>query len=299
MDISVQQDFQKLGFEPDAKRKEIERKYNQLNAKYLAGEMAFEDWFEIDLAYTGVISYFDGLDEFKAKERALQKRIFLIETEKMRRLTNMVKEEEKRKGPLWVLLENIDVEEIKKLNVDIFSYMEEKVLGVIDSEHALMYKKFLVRLKELWDEVYQGICKFEYDLLLADDLTSSCSFSVGMDELTNPRFPKGKYKDLFDMAKELSLLIPDSETYYFIDRHFALLAEFVGLEYSSTIFGDCPIYSFSPNTRLKKYRDEYLSQFGEEVRSGIRKSPLVDNDELIGYVKKALKPYNSLVKQTS
>lgn len=52
IDISVQQDFQKLGFKPDAKRKEIERKYNQLNAKYLAGEMAFEDWFEIDLAYT-------------------------------------------------------------------------------------------------------------------------------------------------------------------------------------------------------------------------------------------------------
>lgn len=208
----------------------------------------------------------------------------------------MVKEEEKRKGPLWVLLENIDVEEIKKLNVDIFSYMEEKVLDVIDSKHALMYKKFLERLKDLWDEVYQGICKFEYDLLLVDDLTSSCSFSAGMDELTNPRFPKGKYKDLFDMAKELSSLIPDSEDYYFIDRHLALLSEFVGLEYSSTSFGECPIYSFSPNTRLKKYRDEYLEQFGEEVKSGIRKSPLVDNDELVSYVKKALNPYNSLVK---
>ncbi|MDE5630597.1 MAG: hypothetical protein K2I70_03255, partial [Bacilli bacterium] len=286
----------KLGLEVDAKRKDVERKYNQLSTKYKAGKIAFEDWCEIDTAYIELMDYFDKADENKEKERLLQKKILLIETEILRRSTNMGREEEKRKGPLWVLLENVDVNEIKNLNADIFSYLEEHVFSVIDPEYALVYKRFLARLKDLWDEVYLGICKFEYDLLVREDLCSSCAFSVGMDELTNSRFPKGKYKDVFDMAKELSSLIPDSEPFYFIERHFSLLAEFVGLEYSAASYGGCPIYSFNSGTRLKKYREEYLFQFGEEVRSGERKSPLVDNEELVAYVTKSLKPYNIYVR---
>lgn len=296
MDLDVVKAYNRLGLEEGNSRDEVERVYNQYKLKYLAKELSFEDWFEIDLSYTEVISYLDELDEYDAQERLRQKRILLIETEKMRRITNAIKEEEEHKGPLWVLLESLNISEIKNNNIDFWQYMEEKVLTVINPEYALKYRNFLRRLKELWDELYLEICKYEYELLCRGDLGSDCRFSVGMDELTISRFPRGKYKDLFDMGHELSSLIPDANPYYFIDRHFAILAQYVDLGYSDSSYMECPIYSFSPNTRLKKYREEYLEKFGEEVRSGVRKSPYVNNDELIGYVTKSLKPLNSYVK---
>lgn len=296
MDIYVQEAYRKLGLDVGAKRKRVERVYKQLKAKHLAEKLSFDEWYEANMSYTMIINYLNEIEEYKNREKEIQKRILLIETDKMQRKMAAIKEEEDRKGPLWVLLEGLSVEEIKNTNIDFWQYIEEKVLSVMPSNKASKYKKFLNRFKKMWEEMYPRICKFEYDLLVDGDLTSSCEWSVGMDELTKSRFSMGRYKDVFNMGYELSSLIPDSDPFYIIDRHFSLIAEFVGLEYSVTTFGNCPIYAFNPGTRLKKYREEYLKQFGEEVRSGVRTSPYVDNNELLNYVTKALRPYNSYVK---
>ncbi len=295
-DLSLLGDYQKLGLEINSQREDIEKTYNKLNASYLDSQISFEEWLEIDLAYTNITSYLDGLDEFKAKERFIKKKIYLLESERMRRMTKMVREEEERKGPFWIWLEDVNISEIEESGLDLLGYMAESVEQVLESDYANAYKTFSKRLKAMWDEIYLGICKYEYDLLVQGYYDMPCSFSVGMDELTIPRFPKGKYRDVFDMGKVLSSIIPESETHYVINRHLALLSESVGLEFKVTSYGECPIYSFSPNTRLKKYKEEYLEQFGEEVRSGKRKSPYVDGDELISYVTKALKPFNSYIK---
>ena len=296
MAINIQSDLNKLGLEVDTTREEIDKAYEQAKENYMAGDLAFEDWYEIELAYTELCCVAAHMGEAEIEERVSQRRDDLVEAERVRRITAAIKEEEERKGPLWAFLENVKITEIGNMNVDFWQYMEEKVSSVMKPKKASKYKKFLKRFKEMWDEIYPRICKFEYDLLVDGDLTSSCSFSVGMDELTKSRFPMGKYQDVFTLGCELSGLIPDSDPYYIIDRHFALIAEFVGLEYSVSSFGGCLIYSFDPSTRLKKYRNEYLEQFGEEVRSGKRKNPYVDNNELLSYVTKSLRPHNSYVK---
>ncbi len=296
MEINIQSDLNKLGLEVNTTREEIDKAYEQSKEKYMAGDLAFEDWYEIELAYTELCCVAAHLNEAEIEERVSQKRDDLVEAERVRRITAAIKEEEERKGPLWTFLEKVKITEIGNTNVDFWQYMEENVITVLPAKKASKYKKFLKRFKEMWEEIYPSICKFEYDLLVDGDLTSSCNWSIGMDELTKSSFPMGKYQDLFTMGRELSGLIPDSDPYYIIERHFALVAESVGLEHSVSSFGGCLIYSFNPGTRLQKYRNEYLEQFGEEVHSGKRKSPLVNNDELLSYVTKSLRPYNSYIK---
>jgi len=90
-DLSLLGDYQKLGLEINSQREDIEKTYNKLNASYLDSQISFEEWLEIDLAYTNITSYLDGLDEFKAKERFIKKKIYLLESERMRRMTKMVR----------------------------------------------------------------------------------------------------------------------------------------------------------------------------------------------------------------
>ena len=294
--FSLHGDYERLGLEVDAKREEVEKTYKDLNDSYVAGQISFEDWFSIELAYTNITSHLDGLDEVKAQEKMLEKKAFLIETERMRRITNMVREEEKRKGPFWTRQEDTHIAAIQENNSDFFEYMANGIEQVLAPEFVVTYKNFLAGLKTMWEEMYLGICQYEYDLLVRENYDLPCNFSVGMDELALPRFPKGKYRDVFNRGQVLSQLIPGSEMHYVINRHLALLSEIAGLGFQVTYYDDCPIYTFSPTTRLKKYKEEYLEQFGEEVRGGKRKSPYVDSNELKSYVAKSLKPYNSCVK---
>ena len=295
MGMGVAEAYGNLGLEVGCSRNKVEKIYNQQRTKYLAGKLSFNKWYIIDLSYTEIISHLDGLDEYNAQEKIRQKRMLLVETEKARRLAEAIKEEEEHKGPLWVLLEKMDIDNIKDNNIDFWQYLEENVLSLLPQEYAQTYKEFLDMFKNLWEELYTDICRYEYHLLVSDSLTSSCSFSIGEDELTKEHFKLGHFGKMFEYSEAISSLIPDSEYDYLVKAHFALVAKYAGFEFSSVQFL-CPIYSFEPNTRLKKFRQEYLDQFDKERKEGKRQGIYVDNDELRSYVIKALRPYNSNLK---
>lgn len=264
--------FLNLGLDNKAKLEDVEKKYKELEHKNEIGEMHPNTWVTINNAYNLLCEHF--------KKRG---------------------EEAERKGALWTLLRDIDIDEISKFNIDIFDYLEERILSVLPKKSQKTYKKFLKQFKKVWKNLYTSICRYEYDLLVSGDLTSDCAFSVGKDELTDQRVSQemGKYEDMFAYSKEISNTIPDCEDDYLIKKHFELVGRFVGFDFESTSFGDCPIYTFLPNTRLKKFREEYLKMFDCERKRGIRQSALVDEDDLLGYVTKSLTPLNKNVKKAA
>lgn len=272
MDENINNCYLNLGLDNKATLEDVEKRYKELEEKNAREEIHPNTWITIHNAYGLLCEYL-----IKCNEEA------------------------EYKGPLWTMLRDIDIDEVSKNNGDIFAYIEENVLSVLPKQYKSTYKKFLRQFKKMWKSIYERICNFEYHLLVNGDLTSSAAFSVGKDELTIRRISEelGKYEDMFAYSKEISETIPGCEDDYLIQKHFELVGRFVGFDFEITTSGRWPIYTFLPNTRLKKFREEYLHKFDVERQRGERKSALVDEDDLLGYVTKSLKPFNKNIKKDS
>lgn len=275
--------------------------------KYEEYKKFLEKQWRIRESYRELIAEITARKKEYDENRKKQKKALKQLTKEMEDKEQARKELEKYKGPVWVVLEKLkNAPSIAKqtyISTDILSEIKENILTVLEQPYQEIYCNFLERFQQLWDELYQGICIMEIETLKRQSYSSSAAFSVGIDELTNKVsqiFPDeyDNYQDLFQYDKILTELIPESPKYYFLESHFDIITKNLLLEYKKSNFND-RIYSFMANARSKKFEEKYLNQFDLEVQQGIRKSVIVDNNEMQEYIFQNIKPYNILIQEES
>lgn len=289
-----------LGADEGASRKKIDRLYKQTHAKFLCEKMDVNEFILIERAYQEILDYLSGVEERKNDERDNQKKMLLYYTEKAERELKEREKLEAYKGKVYLFLEDLKSEEIEMTIDQYIDYIKTGVLANLDDEAKKLYNEFLCLFLKLWSSLYQHILKVEMNILKRDDFSGRTAVSFGEDELTNEYYnrnrycqPYGKFSNLLELSNKLSKLIPDEEDNYFLDIHLALMAKYFMFGYGVSKYNNIPIYSFIVNTRLEDFKREYFEMFDEERRRGIRKSPIVDNKELLEFIDKRLHEFNN------
>lgn len=288
-----------FGLDENASLKTLTRRYKQAHAKYLSDKMSEEMFILLERAYLELKEYFDELEKEKFEYKSMRKRILLNETKRMNEELKRVQEYYNYKGKVWVFFEKFRDEDINLSFDDYIEYIKINVLDGLDEEYKELYNEFLSLFLKLWNIFYEHILKCEQNLLKRERFDESIAFSVGEDELTDAYYLKnryfhayGKFSRLLQLSNILSSLVPEEESNYFLEVHLSLMSKFFMLGYGVSRYDKTPIYSFIVNTRLKEFKNKYYEMFDDEVRNGIRKSPIVDNNELLSYVKDSVDKFN-------
>lgn len=291
--------FDILGESGDPSKSKALRQYKKLHAKYLSGLIDINEFVLIESAYREILDYYEGVETRKEEERDARKKSILYETMKMNEEIRKQKELEEYKGAIWGFFENLREEEIAYVFDDYIEYIKQSVLSHLDESYKELYSEFLELFLQLWSKVYEHIMTVEKNILKKDRIDDDFRLAFGEDEITDAYFkknrayaPYGKFSRLLELSHILSSLVPDEKENYFLDVHLSSMAKFFSLGYGVSNFSDTPIYSFAVNTRLIQFKQEYYELFDSEVRSGVRKSPFVDNLELLSYVDEKLGEYN-------
>lgn len=222
--------------------------------------------------------------------------ILSMEIEKEQKILDERRKLEEKRGVLWVTLDVLANEKINGDFDDFLTYIKIQITNVLPDYYRDLYEYFFSSFLSLWDIIYKFIKKDEYELYLDDRLISTSAFSVGIDELFYDYNMFGKQREFLIYVTAFSTLLPDTDKYYFLQAHFALIANFLGIDFSVSFIKEIPIYTFMTNTRLSRLRNEYLVIFDDEVINGIRKSPMVDKKELRDYIKRELSLHNEFFK---
>lgn len=291
--------FNLLGCDEKVSKSKVSRQYKKLHAKYLSGLIDVNEFVLIESAYKEILDYYEGVETRKEEERDARKKIILYETMKMNEEIRKQKELEEHKGSIWVFFENSRDAEITCGFDDYIEYIKQSVLDNLDQSYKEMYNEFLELFLKLWSKVYEHIMVVEKNIIKKDRIDDDFRLTFGEDELTDTYFiknrlysPYGKFSRLLELSHMLSSLVPLEKENYFLDVHLASMAKFFLLGYGVSYFSDTPIYSFVVNTRVIQFKQEYYELFDSEVRSGVRKSPFVDNLELLSYVGKKIDEFN-------
>ncbi len=291
--------FDILGESGDPSKSKALRQYKKLHAKYLSGLIDINEFVLIESAYREILDYYEGVETRKEEERDARKKSMLYETMKMNEEISKQKELEEHKGGVWVFFENLRDAEITYGFDDYIEYIKQSVLDNLDESYKEMYNEFLELFLQLWSKVYEHIMVVEKNIIKKDRIDDDFRLEFGEDELTDAYFkknkaysPYGKFSRLLELSHILSSLVPDERENYFLDVHLSSMAKFFSLGYGVSYFSDIPIYSFVVNTRAIQFKQEYYDIFDSEVRSGVRKSPFVDNLELLSYIDKKINDFN-------
>ncbi len=287
-------DFELFDLPVTASKEEYDRKYQISCQEYLAGNLTREKWSRIDRAYSVLCDYYKRKEQEEREEADRKNRDAQWEAEKLRRQIDAKWDEELRKGSLWATLEALQKQESRMPIEKCWDSIKRKIFLHLGAQYVEQYQDFLQGFLELWDQLYQEICRDEYEEWEHKNLQTSRYRSIGMDELTLERYELGKYCTLFETSKLFSRMIPDSDDYYFLNAHFQLIANFREIEYKMEYPENCPIFSFLTTSRIQKAKQEFLARFDEEVRNGIRKNCLVDSQEMLEDIRRKLSSHNSL-----
>ncbi len=288
-----------LGVPRNASKKTINKAYRKALAKSLSGEMSFNDFYRIKELYLLLMNYYAGEEERKNEERNNQKRLLEYYTEMTLEEYKERKRLEETKGMIYLFLEDLKEIDIEDTIDDFIDCIKSGVMEYLDDDNKKLYNEFLCLFLKLWKKVYEHVLVVEKNILKQDRFSEKTSVSFGEDEITDTYYnrnkcynPYGKFSRLLELSKHFSMMIPEEGNNYFLDAHLALMASYFKLGYGVSKFNDTPIYSFVVNTRLEEFKREYYDLFDEERRRGIRKSPFVDNNELLGFVEERLNEFN-------
>lgn len=291
--------FNILGCDGEISKSKASRQYKKLHAKYLSGLIDINESVLIESAYKEILDYYEGIEVQKKEERDARKKILLYETKKMNEEIRKQRELEEYKGSIWVFFENLRNMEIDFGFDDYIEYIKQSVLDNLDDSYREMYNEFLELFLKLWSKVYERIMIVEKNIIKKDRINDDFRLEFGEDELTDAYFkknrayfPYGKFSRLLELSHILSSLVPLEKENYFLDVHLSSMAKFFSLGYGVSYFSNTPIYSFVVNTRAIQFKQEYYEIFDSEVRSGVRKSPFVDNLELLSFVGKKIDDFN-------
>lgn len=288
-----------FGVDESANKKKIDRLYKQVNAKYLSGVIDYPEFALLDSAYYELCEYFDEQERIKEEEKADRKKIFEYETWKVNEEIRKQRELEEHMGPIWTFFEKLKIAELDCSFDDLIEYVKNSVLDNLNEDNKEKYNMFLDLFLKLWIKVYEHILVVESNVLKREDYDSKTAVSFGEDELTDEYFrrnryfsPYGKFSKLLSLSKELSSLIPDVDANYFLDTHLSLMAEYFNFGYGVSYYRKTPIYTFLANDRLSQFKRDFYDMFDEEVRSGVRKSPIVNRMEMVEFIKNKLNEVN-------
>lgn len=273
----------------------IDKEFKRFEIKYKAGKLDFDKWIDIELAYEDICEFFNRLEEQRLSEINSRKEAIRRWTEELQRKFNERLKLEQQKGPLWTLLENLKKEEHDGQYDDFLENIKNQILAILPCEYHEIYKEYFEKFLELWNKLYICICQDEKEALLKWNISSNTAFSIGEDELAD-RFHRlagsyflGDFSEFLKISAFFSQLIPESEPYYFLDAHFSLITNYFGFKYEVCQYQQTPVYSFITNSRLINFKMDYLKQFDEEVKNGVRKRNLINNSELKEYIESRIK----------
>lgn len=277
----------------------VDRCYRKFNTMFLCGQLSESDYLEIENAYQVLCNHFDKLKEEEKQEKEFIKERFIFDTLRIEEEYENRVALENEKGKVWVFFNSV-IETCFDGSVDDYlEYIKQGTLENLDSEYKDLYKEFFELFLLLWTRVYKRICVCEKNNLLHGMFEGNYCYAFGEDELLDTYFRKnrvyalGKFSRLLELGRILSRLVPGEEDNYFFDKHLSFMSSFYGFGYNASDYNGIPIYMFVTTSRLQQLKMNFYDMFDEQVRMGIRKSPFVDNHELLMYIYENLKVDNS------
>lgn len=297
--MDVLRAFSVFKLDSKSSKAKVDRCYRKFNTMFLCGQLSESDYLEIENAYQVLCNHFDKLKEEEKQEKEFIKERFIYDTLRIEEEYENRVALENEKGKVWVFFNSV-IETCFDGSVDDYlEYIKQGALENLDSEYKDLYKEFFELFLLLWTRVYKRICVCEKNNLLHGMFEGNYCYAFGEDELLDTYFRKnrvyalGKFSRLLELGRILSRLVPGEEDNYFFDKHLSFMSSFYGFGYNASDYNGIPIYMFVTTSRLQQLKMNFYDMFDEQVRMGIRKSPFVDNHELLMYIYENLKVDNS------
>lgn len=194
---------------------------------------------------------------------------------------------------LITTLENIELPSSTHFDNDTFNtYLLSLLPSDLNSSEKNTYIEFLTAFSSFWNYLYDAICHQEYlDFQNEKFDDQACDFSIGFDELIKPySHSDQEFHDLNQVVSILRKQYSLAETQTIIRHHLRLFAKNENIAFSFNQYRQTDIYRFQ--SRLKLYYQNFLNQFAEEQKSGLRRSYIVSTNEIKMYLQNHFCEFN-------
>lgn len=322
-------DYEILGVTLNATEKQIKKAYRKLCRKYHPDmwinkskeeqEIAENKMKEITRAYHNIIqgkasktkknnnTFYDefrtkktsaGQDQSKKEQE--EKRYYEEQQKYEKRRKKEESEEEKRRKKeyskhLAELLKQARNRHLFKNTQSIFDFLQAEIKKTNDINFIKYYFNFSQDLQKLWNVIYLELCKAEYnifDRLNYDDR----HFVIDKADFFRKTIFSKNYETLHNFSiifDKLSDFIPKTDVDFIFEEHLKTFSYVNLIEFSIEEYKYDRSYYFVYTSRLKKFYNDYIKLFRQELSQGLRVSYFVDNDELLDYIRGKLSLYNS------
>ena len=186
-----------------------------------------------------------------------------------------------------IILENQNVYAIDRdIMVKLNDYIKD--LDCFDNEFIVHYLNFIEVLNPFFEMLINKLREYEKELLDNNELVSEYYFVFNFNEFyeKNILLP---YKDLIN---SLNCIYEDNvvlEATVFFMHINALLKRYGFKNNKVRITNGIPVIDIDYGIRLENYKEDYITNFRKELEDGIRTGVFMDEDEIISYVKGAIR----------
>lgn len=195
---------------------------------------------------------------------------------------------------LITIITNIELPSNHYLDTEnIYHYLVQELAKDLNSQDKENYLEFLDAFFKVWNLFYDTICHQEYHNYKHNRFDDKgYDFSIGFDEFIT-EYGLADYQNFITINRIVRILRNKyslEETQIIIRNHLRLFATNEKITFSYEEYQKNDIYHFKG--RINLYYQNFIKQFDEERRNGLRRSYILDTDEIKSYLQNHFREFN-------